>query len=465
MNLSKALLFSQLCAMASSSKSIRGANQQRELKTKIIGGVSATKGQYSYAVSLQDEVGHFCGGSLIAPDIVLCASHCMQNGSYKAVIGRHALDSTDGEEIAVKNEVTHPNYDRATTDNDFMIIVLDHATTEDVDIVEVSPDGVPVGTAVTVMGWGDTHPADDIQTLAVELMKTEVFTVSNEECEQSSGVVGGTELMPGWKIGGYPMNYNNQISDNMMCAEDNGEDSCQGDSGGPLVVRSGSADIQVGVVSWGVSCAHGAFPGVYARVSAQYDWIRQSVCDESSDPPASFQCESIGEASATLSTGRGSQNLSNGGGWMTIVEEDFTNGFGLFDQHGNTATLYPNAMNRAGVVRIAGGEDGNSSIEANQIDLKNSSFTRFRINFSFYAIEMEHSDNLCLNYELDDGAIKGEKCWSSLHAFDNSRWYDDKSLEFAASGAQKLRISFRVDSDGDEDDVLIHKVTIQGLVQ
>ena len=112
----------------------------------------------------------------------------------------------------------------------------------------MSPDVVPVGTAVTVMGWGDTHPADDIRTLAEELMETEVFVVSNEECEQSNGTVGGTEIA-GSTIGGYEEDYHNQISENMMCAKDSGEDSCQGDSGGPLVIRSDSGDIQVGVVS------------------------------------------------------------------------------------------------------------------------------------------------------------------------------------------------------------------------
>jgi trypsin len=339
-----------------------------------------------------------------------------------------------------------------------MIIVLDRPTMEDVDLVQVSPNKVPVDTAVTVMGWGDTHPADDVQTLAVELMETEVFVISNEECDQSSGTVGGMEIMGGWTIGGYQTDYKNQISGNMMCAKDNGEDSCQGDSGGPLVIRSDSGDVQVGVVSWGVSCAHGAFPGVYARVSAQYEWIRTNVCEESNDPPASFRCDS--NVSMALTGDEGTQDLSSDGGWRTILEEDFTDRFGLFGQHGSTTTLYPNAMNRAGVIRLA---DGSSSIESNQIPLANSSFTRLRINFSFYAIEMEHSDNLCLTYKLDEGAITGEKCWSSLHAFENSRWYDDKSFEFAASDAQNLKISFRVDGDDDEDDVLIDLVTIQGL--
>ncbi len=94
-------------------------------------------------------------------------------------------------------------------------------------------------------------------------------------------------------------------------------------------------------------------------------------------------------------------------------------------------------MNRASVVCLAG---GNSSIKSNQFPLRVGSFERFRIKFSFYAIEMKHTDDLCLDYELGDGAVTGRKCWSSLHAFENSRWYDGKSFEFAASNAESLKV-------------------------
>ncbi|KAL7524461.1 LOW QUALITY PROTEIN: hypothetical protein ACHAXR_000585 [Thalassiosira sp. AJA248-18] len=89
---------------------------------------------------------------------------------------------------------------------------------------------------------------------------------------------------------GWEYDCNDQITENMICGKENGEDNCQGDSGGPLVIRSDSGDIQVGV---GIGCTRRDFPGVYARVSAQYDWIRRYACEGSSNPPASFQCEDI----------------------------------------------------------------------------------------------------------------------------------------------------------------------------
>merc|ERR1712151_985539 len=112
------------------------------------------------------------------------------------------------------------------------------------------------------------------------------------------------------------------------------------------------------------------------------------------------------------------------------------------------------AMNRAGVVRVSDGEHGSSDMISKVISLVNSPYAMLKVTFSFYAIEMEHSDDLCLDYELDNGAVTGEKCWSSLHAFDNDCWYQ-KSLVFVAYNASNLKIRFSVKGNDDVDDVLI----------
>ncbi|KAL3778011.1 hypothetical protein ACHAW5_003434 [Stephanodiscus triporus] len=134
------------------------------------------------------------------------------------------------------------------------------------------------------MGWGDTTASDDVLEISNVLMETEVNVIPNEECALSNGIINGQE----W-------NYHDQITDNMLCAKDLGEDSCNGDSGGPLVLKGimDGPDVQVGVVSWGYGCARKDFPGVYSRVSSAFDWIREVTCRRSVSPPADFDCDSL----------------------------------------------------------------------------------------------------------------------------------------------------------------------------
>jgi len=337
-----------------------------------------------------------------------------------------------------------------------MLLFLEKSVTVNADMITVSPDIIPAGVDATVMGWGDTVKAEDVKELATELLEVEVTTMTNEDCAQSKS----TEV--GWEF-----DYNDQITDNMLCAENIlDKDSCQGDSGGPLVLHTDSGDVQVGVVSWGIGCAHTDFPGVYARISAQYEWIKKNVCEGSSAPPASFNCDDniiATSRSATNTTTATNTTANTNGSWTTIAQEGFDTGFGLFNVHGNDASHYLTAMNRAGVVRIANGQNGVSTLSSNQIALENSPYKKFKVDFSFYAIEMEHSDDFCVSYEINGGAETGEKCWSSLHAFQNHVWYNDKSFEFVtAADAHSLRINFQVVGNDIEDDVLLDSVIIQG---
>ena len=100
-----------------------------------------------------------------------------------------------------------------------------------------------------------------------------------------------------------------------MCAMDQGEDSCQGDSGGPLFLKGGESreDVQVGVVSWGAGgCATGS-PGVYSRISAASDWIKQGICDNSRRPPSDL-CPNATPGNGESDSGISDGLVSVGGG-------------------------------------------------------------------------------------------------------------------------------------------------------
>ena len=468
-----------------SAKSIRGGDEsQRDLRVKnhnrIIGGDVASVGRYSYTVSLQDDIGHFCGGSLIAKDVVLTAAHCA-GGKYDIAINRHDVGKSSGEVIRMSKEIKHGKYDDWTTNNDFMLVILDRPTTQDVELVKLNSDkNTPnVGDAVTVMGWGDTVAADDISRLSDVLRDVEVNVISNQECGQSEGTVGG------WYD-----TYDGQITSSMLCAKDNNEDSCQGDSGGPLVIRgndkSGADDVQVGVVSWGIGCASKDFPGVYARVSVAYDWIKEEVCNRSSDPPASFGCGGSNPSNLAPTPSQPSQPSqpskpnpsppspsppspsqpsgdSSNGKWNRIVDEDFVAGFGFFNSGGSDAKHYKSVKQRTGVVRIQDGSGEASSVYSNKISL-DGSYSAIKVTFSFYLLSMEDDDEFCLEYSENEQSIwKEAQCWSGRDDLWNKVWYDNTSIELDAKNAESMRIRFLCKGDDNKDDVLIDNVEVEGV--
>ncbi|KAL7542097.1 hypothetical protein ACHAWF_010727, partial [Thalassiosira exigua] len=273
---STALAFFQLCLLTSArarSRVSRGTRKDTSViegrgtakESRIIGGFEATEDQYSFAVSLQDDFGPFCGASLIAKDVVLTAAHCA-GAPYNALVGRHDMTDKDGQEIPMKLEYPHPNYNDESDKNDIMIVFLNGPVTIDVDLIKPNSNpAVPaVGEEVTVVGWGDMDARESHETVPDSLHEVEVKVISNEECRSSSGTFEGGEEV-----------YGDDITASNLCARADDKDSCQGDSGGPLFHTQGSEYVQVGVVSWGIGCAHDDFPGVYARVSSFYNWIQE----------------------------------------------------------------------------------------------------------------------------------------------------------------------------------------------
>jgi len=252
-------------------------------QARIIGGSDARQDRYPYFVSMIDGTGrHTCGGTLVAPDVVLTAAHC--RGAFtKVQIGRWDRQNPidEYEEIAVDfPEVPHPKYTDEGFENDFMLLKLTSQSTK--TYIELNSDrNRPVGVVqdeVTVIGFGNTFLG--VSSPANILQEVSLSYIPNRICELSKDTT-------------MKLSYQGLIFDSMLCAGDHGEDSCQGDSGGPLIIRGGSPskDVLVGIISWGFGCALESFPGVYSRVSSLVDWLSNHICQISRSPPNYLDCD------------------------------------------------------------------------------------------------------------------------------------------------------------------------------
>ena len=344
---------------------------------RIIGGQSTVRDRYPYTTSLIDTSStnrHVCGGSLIAPDIVLTAGHC--SGAFDSVqIGRHNIidgeleaalaggdivdmndpnaEVEDGYEYhVVERHVVHPLHSNIIR-SDFALAKL-YGSVSTVQPVKLNTDpSIPSNDEmVTVMGYGIIQKEGTIfNDMSTVLLEADVQYMPNAECAMISAPFNGQTVA-----------YNGYVDDNMLCAWQLGTDACQGDSGGPLVYsinNNPKDDVQIGIVSWGLGCALEAFPGVYSRISEEMDWLTEQVCDLSDDPPEYFNCTGGQQQQQSgLVGGATTQDvtvvveldenpqevawmmeldLSNGGGNGGKVSEDTYKPFGSFTLPSTTA--------------------------------------------------------------------------------------------------------------------------------
>jgi hypothetical protein len=240
---------------------------------------------------LVDEIGILiCGGTLIAPDIVLTVVYC--EGFARAQIGRHNRTNTDPttfDDISVTSQLDHPFSAYGAGIFEYKIVQLEQPSTRTPIRLNTNPD-IPDGNVqneLLGMGFGATNvTTDGIFSLPYLLQQVQLNYVPNELCQQARDPYSEDEYLRD--------GYENLITDDMLCAQGGIGDACEGDSGSPLIIKGSSAqqDLLVGISSWGYGCASSNFPGIFSRISNQIDWIQATVCSLSTVPPTEFNCAS-----------------------------------------------------------------------------------------------------------------------------------------------------------------------------
>ncbi|KAF7271672.1 hypothetical protein GWI33_015469 [Rhynchophorus ferrugineus] len=246
-----------------------GAKNGFQDQGKIVGGHNADLNEWPWIAALFVNGRQFCGGSLIDNIHILSAAHCVAHMTSWDVakltvrLGDYNI-KTNSEaqhiEKRVKRVVRHRGFDSRTLYNDIAILTLDSP----VDFTNlIRPVCLPsaggrdwAGTTGTVIGWGSIRESGPQPAV---LQEVNIPIWSNRDCKQKYG-----PAAPGG------------IVEHMLCAGQANRDSCSGDSGGPLMVNHGKWT-QVGIVSWGIGCGKGQYPGVYTRVQSFLPWITKNL--------------------------------------------------------------------------------------------------------------------------------------------------------------------------------------------
>ncbi|XP_017118593.1 chymotrypsin-1 [Drosophila elegans] len=227
-------------------------------ETRVVGGIDSPTGFAPYQVSIMNTFGeHVCGGSIIAPEWILTAAHCMEwPTQYLKVVTGTSDYTKPGAEYLVDGAKIHCGHDKPAYHNDIALIhtakpIVYDSLTQPIRLA--TKGSLPKkGDKLTLTGWGSTKTWG---RYATQLQKIELNYIEHDNCATR-------------------VRNANWLSEGHICTyTQEGEGSCHGDSGGPLVDANQTL---VGVVNWGEACAIG-YPDVFGSVAYYRDWIEQMM--------------------------------------------------------------------------------------------------------------------------------------------------------------------------------------------
>jgi secreted trypsin-like serine protease len=225
----------------------------------MVGGApSAESGLGRAVVTVVGSRGNFCSGTLIAPNVVLTAAHCVPANATTKVVAYGA--QRQPTLLDVRRVASHPQFNARG--------IANHRATADVALLQLavpmagkSPStlGSPrapiaVGTRFTVAGIGVTRRGDG----------------------KSGGIARAATLVATGRPGTLQIRLVDPATNNTR----EGLGACTGDSGGPVFEAQDGRNVIVGVISWSTAANSadgcGGLTGV-TPLTLYRDWIDRTV--------------------------------------------------------------------------------------------------------------------------------------------------------------------------------------------
>ncbi|PVU90121.1 hypothetical protein BB561_005019 [Smittium simulii] len=220
------------------------SDENTPLVPNIIHGVPVKKSDYPFIAQIfylyKNEYIFWCTGSLISPNYILTAGHCITDPTraylkidgVRVVVGKTDLaDAKNADKFDTIKSMGTFNY-KKIRQNDLALLRLSrNIPANEATPVKFYIKKITKNLKVQVAGFGETVFGS--ATPSRTLLQTTVDISSSKNC---------TKFNPEWSTNDGPQ----------ICQESyNGNDSCQGDSGGPLTTKINGINYLVGATNNG----------------------------------------------------------------------------------------------------------------------------------------------------------------------------------------------------------------------